>query len=53
MLVGAIGTLKAFSTSYEMYVTVEFLETVAGASAFPAAYIMSKKLSFIRNNIFV
>ncbi|CAG9787573.1 unnamed protein product [Diatraea saccharalis] len=41
-LVGAIGSLKAFSISYEMYVIVEFLETVAGASAFPAAYILSK-----------
>ena len=39
---GAIGTMKAFSISYEMYVIVEFLETVAGASAFPAAYILSK-----------
>lgn len=46
-LVGAIGTLKAFSISYEMYVIVEFLETVAGASAFPAAYILSKFLIFI------
>ncbi|KAI8422037.1 LOW QUALITY PROTEIN: hypothetical protein MSG28_009936, partial [Choristoneura fumiferana] len=44
VLVGAIGTLKAFSTSYEMYVTVEFLETVAGASAFPAAFIMTIEL---------
>lgn len=41
-LVGVIGTMKAFSISYEMYVIVEFLETVAGASAFPAAYILSK-----------
>ena len=40
-LVGAIGSLKAFSISYEMYIIVEFLETVAGASAFPAAYILS------------
>ncbi|KAL4709562.1 hypothetical protein ACJJTC_007293 [Scirpophaga incertulas] len=43
-LVGAIGTLKAFSNSYEMYVIVEFLETVAGASAFPAAYILTIEL---------
>lgn len=41
-LVGVIGTAKAFSVSYEMYVLVEFLETVAGASAFPAAYILSE-----------
>jgi MFS family permease len=41
-LVGAIGSLKAFSISYEMYVIVEFLETVAGASTFPAAYILSE-----------
>lgn len=43
-LVGAIGSLKAFSINYEMYIIVEFLETVAGASAFPAAYILSKSL---------
>ncbi|XP_050348889.1 organic cation transporter protein-like [Nymphalis io] len=43
-LVGAIGSLKAFSLSYEMYVIVEFLETVAGASAFPAAYILTIEL---------
>ncbi|KAJ2951319.1 hypothetical protein O0L34_g5720 [Tuta absoluta] len=43
-LVGAIGTLKAFSISYEMYVIVEFLETIAGASAFPAAYILTIEL---------
>ncbi|CAK1585786.1 unnamed protein product [Parnassius mnemosyne] len=43
-LVGAIGTLKAFSVSYEMYVIVEFLETVAGASTFPAAYILTIEL---------
>ncbi|XP_045498927.1 organic cation transporter protein-like isoform X1 [Colias croceus] len=43
-LVGAIGSLKAFSISYEMYVIVEFLETVAGASAFPAAYILTIEL---------
>ncbi|CAG5054675.1 unnamed protein product [Parnassius apollo] len=43
-LVGAIGTLKAFSVSYEMYIIVEFLETVAGASAFPAAYILTIEL---------
>lgn len=43
-LVGAIGTMKAFSISYEMYVIVEFLETVAGASAFPAAYILTIEL---------
>ncbi|XP_045769128.1 organic cation transporter protein-like isoform X1 [Maniola jurtina] len=43
-LVGAIGSLKAFSVSYEMYVVVEFLETVAGASAFPAAYILTIEL---------
>ncbi|XP_013141700.1 PREDICTED: organic cation transporter protein-like [Papilio polytes] len=43
-LVGAIGSLKAFSVSYEMYVIVEFLETVAGASAFPAAYILTIEL---------
>ncbi|XP_068617258.1 organic cation transporter protein-like [Battus philenor] len=43
-LVGAIGSLKAFSISYEMYVVVEFLETVAGASAFPAAYILTIEL---------
>ncbi|KAJ0183566.1 hypothetical protein K1T71_001542 [Dendrolimus kikuchii] len=43
-LVGVIGTLKAFSISYEMYVIVEFLETVAGASAFPAAYILTIEL---------
>lgn len=42
-MVGAIGSLKAFSISYEMYITVEFLETIAGASAFPAAYILSKR----------
>ncbi|XP_061714575.1 solute carrier family 22 member 3-like isoform X1 [Cydia pomonella] len=44
VLVGAIGSLKAFSVSYEMYVIVEFLETVAGASAFPAAFIMTIEL---------
>ncbi|KAG7299214.1 hypothetical protein JYU34_017766 [Plutella xylostella] len=43
-LLGVIGTLKAFSVSYEMYVLVEFLETVAGASAFPAAYILTIEL---------
>lgn len=43
-LVGAIGSMKAFSVSYEMYVVVEFLETVAGASAFPAAYILTIEL---------
>ncbi|XP_053604472.1 organic cation transporter protein-like isoform X2 [Plodia interpunctella] len=43
-LVGAIGSLKAFSVSYEMYVVIEFLETVAGASAFPAAYILTIEL---------
>ncbi|CAH2084349.1 unnamed protein product [Euphydryas editha] len=43
-LVGAIGSLKAFSINYEMYVIVEFLETVAGASAFPAAYILTIEL---------
>ncbi|CAH0719744.1 unnamed protein product, partial [Brenthis ino] len=43
-LLGAIGTMKAFSISYEMYVIVEFLETVAGASAFPAAYILTIEL---------
>ncbi|CAH2241420.1 jg15617 [Pararge aegeria aegeria] len=43
-LVGAIGSLKAFSISYEMYVIVEFLETVAGASSFPAAYILTIEL---------
>ncbi|XP_047025396.1 organic cation transporter protein-like [Helicoverpa zea] len=43
-LVGAIGSLKAFSISYEMYITIEFLETIAGASAFPAAYIMTIEL---------
>ncbi|XP_045449787.1 organic cation transporter protein-like, partial [Melitaea cinxia] len=43
-LVGAIGSLKAFSISYEMYVIVEFLETVAGASTFPAAYILTIEL---------
>ncbi|XP_049872471.1 organic cation transporter protein-like isoform X2 [Pectinophora gossypiella] len=43
-LVGAIGTLKAFSVSYEMYVIIEFLETIAGASAFPAAYILTIEL---------
>lgn len=43
-LVGVIGSLKAFSVSYEMYVIVEFLETVAGASAFPAAYILTIEL---------
>lgn len=41
-LVGVVGSLKAFSVSYEMYVIVEFLETIVGASAFPAAYILSK-----------
>ncbi|XP_075975360.1 organic cation transporter protein-like isoform X1 [Anticarsia gemmatalis] len=43
-LVGAIGTLKAFSMNYEMYITVEFLETIAGASTFPAAYILTIEL---------
>ncbi|KAJ8716903.1 hypothetical protein PYW07_003530 [Mythimna separata] len=43
-LVGVIGSLKAFSISYEMYIAVEFLETVAGASAFPAAYILMIEL---------
>ncbi|RVE41008.1 hypothetical protein evm_014342 [Chilo suppressalis] len=43
-LVGAIGSLKAFSISYEMYIIIEFLETVAGASAFPAAYILTIEL---------
>uniref|UniRef100_A0A2A4K7E3 Major facilitator superfamily (MFS) profile domain-containing protein n=1 Tax=Heliothis virescens TaxID=7102 RepID=A0A2A4K7E3_HELVI len=43
-LVGAIGSLKAFSISYEMYIIIEFLETIAGASAFPAAYIMTIEL---------
>ncbi|XP_031766668.2 organic cation transporter protein-like isoform X2 [Galleria mellonella] len=43
-LVGAIGSLKAFSISYEMYVIIEFLETLAGASAFPAAYILTIEL---------
>ncbi|XP_041979847.1 organic cation transporter protein-like isoform X2 [Aricia agestis] len=43
-LVGAIGTLKAFSVSYEMYIIIEFLETLAGASAFPAAYIITVEL---------
>ncbi|XP_023935702.2 organic cation transporter protein-like isoform X2 [Bicyclus anynana] len=44
VLMGAVGSLKAFSVSYEMYVLVEFLETVAGASAFPAAYILTIEL---------
>ncbi|CAK1555043.1 unnamed protein product [Leptosia nina] len=43
-LVGAVGTLKAFSISYEMYIVIEFLETIAGASAFPAAYIITIEL---------
>lgn len=43
-LVGVIGTLKAFSVSYEMYVIVEFLETIAGASTFPASYILTIEL---------
>ncbi|XP_022828155.1 organic cation transporter protein-like isoform X1 [Spodoptera litura] len=43
-LVGAIGSLKAFSISYEMYITVELLETIAGASVFPAAYILTIEL---------
>ncbi|XP_050677874.1 organic cation transporter protein-like isoform X2 [Leptidea sinapis] len=43
-LVGVIGTMKAFSVSYEMYIIVEFLETVAGASGFPAAYIITIEL---------
>ncbi|KAG6440883.1 hypothetical protein O3G_MSEX001467 [Manduca sexta] len=43
-LVGVIGSLKAFSINYEMYVVVEFLETVVGASAFPAAYILTIEL---------
>ncbi|CAK1585785.1 unnamed protein product [Parnassius mnemosyne] len=43
-LVGAIGTLKAFSVSYEMYIIVEFLETVASASLVPAAYILAIEL---------
>lgn len=41
-LLAAIGSLKAFSISYEMYVITEFLETVPGASAFPIAYILSE-----------
>lgn len=44
---GAIGSLKAFSINYEMYIIIEFLETVAGASAFPAAYILSKNITCI------
>ncbi|XP_032516723.2 organic cation transporter protein-like isoform X2 [Danaus plexippus] len=43
-LLAIIGTMKAFSISYEMYVIVEFLETVAGASAFPAAYVLTIEL---------
>lgn len=43
-LLGAVGSLKAFSINYEMYVIIEFLETVAGASAFPAAYILTIEL---------
>lgn len=43
-LVGAVGTVKAFSVSYEMYVVVEFVETLFGASAFPAAYVLTVEL---------
>ncbi|GBP53901.1 Organic cation transporter protein [Eumeta japonica] len=43
-LVGAVGTLKAFAVSYEMYLSIEFLETLAGASTFPTAYVYTVEL---------
>lgn len=39
---GFLGLCKSFAGSYPLYLVAEFLETVFGASVYPAAFVLSK-----------
>lgn len=39
---GVLGLLKSFVSSYPMYLAGELLETILGASVYPAAFVLSE-----------
>lgn len=39
---GLLGLCKSFAGSYPAYLALEFLETVLGASVYPAAFVLSQ-----------
>lgn len=38
---GLLGLAKSFAGSYSSYLLIELLETVFGASVYPAAFVLS------------
>lgn len=44
---GLLGLCKSFAGSYPVYLVFEFLETVLGASVYPAAFVLSKYMNII------
>lgn len=46
---GLLGLVKSFAPTYEWYLVGELLETIMGASVYPAAFVLSKIFMYISN----